>query len=140
MFARDRIDPAISAGRSGGGRLCRSICRGATGRGGLALLFAVLLAVGVAALLMPSGNAQASPSGVRLGAVSAHEDAGSAYGSGLDVSLDVVNPGEAFSGWIEIEGDRRRVLRGVEVPPGGGTLRFSSYRVDYRGFLAPAVA
>ena len=106
-----------------------------TRRGGLALLFTVLLVMGVAALSFMVDVVSASPSGVLLKSVSAHEDTVGFFGSGLDVSIDVVNPGPAFSGWIQIDGESRRVLRAVEVPAGAGTLLFSTQRVDYRGFL-----
>ncbi len=135
MSGRERIDRVISGSRRSGGRLYRSVRRLTPGHGALTLLFAILLAVGAAALSSPVEVVLASSSEVLFESVSAHEDASGFYRSGLDVSIDVVNPGEAFSGWVEIEGDRRRVLRAVEVPGGATTLRFSTQRVDYRGFL-----
>ena len=135
MSGSKRIDRVISDGRRLGGRLRRSILGDTTRRGGLALLFTVLLVMGVAALSLTVDAVSASPSGALLKSVSAHEDTVGFFGSGLDVSIDFVNPGPAFSGWIQIDGESRRVLRAVEVPAGAGTLLFSTQRVDYRGFL-----
>ncbi len=56
-------------------------------------------------------------------------------GSRLSGALEVKNPGDAFSGWIEVDGLQRTVLVPVEVVAGSSRISFTTYPTDSRPTL-----